>query len=254
MLFLKVKGLKCRGNPHAASFSVRKGELLGIAGLVGSGRTATMRAVFGADLKDSGKIYLKDNEISIRKPRDAVGNGICLLTEDRKEQGLISDMPCYVNITITDLAQVSRYGLLENALEKSISKKLVDDLGIKMSSLDQWVSNLSGGNQQKVVLAKWLFRDADVLIFDEPTRGIDVGAKYEIYLLLWKLANLGKAIILVSSDLPEILGICHRILVFSNGKITGEVDRKEFNQEKILAMAYQEYIKPIDDEQRDRET
>jgi ribose transport system ATP-binding protein len=119
-----------------------------------------------------------------------------------------------------------------------------------MSSLDQWVSNLSGGNQQKVVLAKWLFRDTDVLIFDEPTRGIDVGAKYEIYLLLWKLANLGKAIIIVSSDLPEILGICHRILVFSNGKITGEVDRREFDQEKILSMAYQEYIKTIDDEQR----
>ena len=159
-------------------------------------------------------------------------------------------MPCFVNITITDLAQVSRYGLLDNELEKSVSKKLVDDLGIKMSSLDQWVSNLSGGNQQKVVLAKWLFRDADVLIFDEPTRGIDVGARYEIYLLLWKLANLGKAIILVSSDLPEILGICHRILVFSNGKITGEVDRREFDQEKILSMAYQEYIKTIEDEQR----
>jgi ribose transport system ATP-binding protein len=120
-----------------------------------------------------------------------------------------------------------------------------------MSSLDQWVRNLSGGNQQKVVLAKWLFRDADILIFDEPTRGIDVGAKYEIYLLLWKLATLGKAIILVSSDLPELLGICHRILVFSNGKITGEVDRKEFNQEEILSMAYQEYIKTIDAEPRD---
>ena len=123
-------------------------------------------------------------------------------------------------------------------------------MGIKMSSIDQWVSNLSGGNQQKVVLAKWLFRDADVLIFDEPTRGIDVGAKYEIYLLLWKLAKLGKAIIIVSSDLPEILGICHRIIVFSNGNITGEVNRREFDQEKILSMAYQEYIKTIDDEQR----
>ena len=250
-VILKVKGLKYKGNPHAVSFSVRKGELLGIAGLVGSGRTETMRAIFGADPKDSGKIYLKDNEISIRKPRDAVENGICLLTEDRKDEGLILDMPCYVNITITDLAQVSRYGLLENALEKSASKKLADDLDIKMSSLDQWVRNLSGGNQQKVVLAKWLFRDADILIFDEPTRGIDVGAKYEIYLLLWKLATLGKAIILVSSDLPELLGICHRILVFSSGKITGEVDRKEFNQEEILSMAYQEYIKTIDAEPRD---
>ena len=251
-VMLSVRDLQCKANPHPVSFSVRKGELLGIAGLVGSGRTEAMRAIFGADPKIGGKILLKENEISIRKPRDAVKHGICLLTEDRKNQGLISDMSCYVNITITDLAQVSRYGLLESAVEKSATEKLVNDLDIKMSSLDQWVRNLSGGNQQKVVLAKWLFRDAEVLIFDEPTRGIDVGAKYEIYLLLWKLATLGKAIILVSSDLPELLGICHRILVFSNGIVTGEVDRKEFDQEKILSMAYQGYIKPVEEEQRYR--
>jgi ribose transport system ATP-binding protein len=148
-----------------------------------------------------------------------------------------------MNITLTDLVQVSNFGLLQNEVEKSAAKRLVDDLAIKTPSINQWVRNLSGGNQQKVVLAKWLFRNTDILIFDEPTRGIDVGAKYEIYLLLWRLAALGKGIIIVSSDLPELLGICHRILVFSAGKISGEVDRSEFNQERILSLAYKEYIR-----------
>jgi ribose transport system ATP-binding protein len=131
---------------------------------------------------------------------------------------------------------------MNNYLERKAANKLVNELAIKTPSIDQWVGNLSGGNQQKVVLAKWLFRNTDVLIFDEPTRGIDVGAKYEIYLLLWKLAAAGKGIIIVSSDLPEMLGICHRIIVFSNGKIAGEVARENFDQEMILSMAYQGYI------------
>jgi ribose transport system ATP-binding protein len=202
-----------------------------------------MRAIFGADPKDSGKIVLNGKAITIKKPRDAVQNGICLLTEDRKTQGLILDMPCYINITLTDLKTVSKYGFMKNNFERKAAKKLIDELAIKTPSIDQWVGNLSGGNQQKVVLAKWLFRNTDVLIFDEPTRGIDVGAKYEIYLLLWKLAALGKGIIIVSSDLPEMLGICHRIIIFSNGKITGEVARVDFDQEMILSMAYKGYIK-----------
>jgi len=241
-VILKVKDLRYRGNPHAITFSLKKGELLGIAGLVGSGRTETIRAIFGADRKEAGSIYVGGRKITIRHPRDAIQHGICLLTEDRKGQGLILDMPCYVNITVTDLVQVSKFGLLQNEVEKSAAKRLVDDLAIKTPSVNQWVRNLSGGNQQKVVLAKWLFRNTDILIFDEPTRGIDVGAKYEIYLLLWRLAALGKGIIIVSSDLPELLGICHRILVFSAGKISGEVDRSEFNQERILSLAYKEYI------------
>jgi ribose transport system ATP-binding protein len=240
---LKIQDLRCRGNPDAISFEVRKGELLGISGLIGSGRTDAMRAIFGADPKDSGKIVLNGKAITIKKPRDAVQNGICLLTEDRKTQGLILDMPCYINITLTDLKTVSKYGFMKNNFERKAAKKLIDELAIKTPSIDQWVGNLSGGNQQKVVLAKWLFRNTDVLIFDEPTRGIDVGAKYEIYLLLWKLAALGKGIIIVSSDLPEMLGICHRIIIFSNGKITGEVARVDFDQEMILSMAYKGYIK-----------
>jgi ribose transport system ATP-binding protein len=238
----RVEGLRFQGNVHDMSFSLRRGELLGIAGLVGSGRTETLRAIFGADRKVSGQLFLNGQRIAVDRPKDAVQHGICLLTEDRKQQGLILDMPCYVNVTLTDLAQVSRAGLLNADKEKARTNAMVQDLVIKTPSVNQWVRNLSGGNQQKVVLAKWLFRQPDVLMFDEPTRGIDVGAKYEIYTLLWRLAAEGKGIIVVSSDLMELLGICHRILVISNGKITGEVNREGFDQEKILALEYQEYI------------
>ena len=239
---LRVDQLRYKGNPHSISFAARRGELLGIAGLVGSGRTETMRAIFGADRREAGRIFVNEAEVNIKNPKDAVKAGICLLTEDRKRQGLILDMNVYSNITLTDFAQVSRAGLLNRDAEQRGAKRLVEDLSIKTPSVNQLVRNLSGGNQQKVVLAKWLFRHTDVLIFDEPTRGIDVGAKYEIYLLLWKLAAEGKGIIVVSSDLPELLGICHRIVVFSNGKIAGEVERAAFDQEAILSLAYQEYI------------
>jgi len=242
-VIFEVEGLRCKRSPQQVSFSLRKGEILGISGLVGSGRTETMRAIFAADRKETGRLYLKGQELVIKRPRDAVRHGICLLTEDRKNQGLILDMPCSANITLTDLARVSRAGLIQDGVERNAAESLVRELDIKTPSVDQWVRNLSGGNQQKVVLAKWLFRDANILIFDEPTRGIDVGAKYEIHLLLWKLAGLGKAMVLISSDLPELIGVCHRILVFSNGKISGELQRREFNQERILALAYQEYIK-----------
>lgn len=240
---MDVRDLRVKKSPHGVSFAVKAGELLGIAGLVGSKRTETMRALFGADPKMGGRISLQGREITINSPRDAVKNGICLLTEDRKSQGLIIDMPCFVNITLTDIARISRAGLLQQGLENEVSQKLVRDLSIKTPSVKQSVRNLSGGNQQKVVLAKWLFADMDVLIFDEPTRGIDVGAKYEIYMLLWKLVAAGKSIVIVSSDLPELMGICHRILVFSNGSITGELDRGNFDQEQILSLAYMEYIK-----------
>jgi ribose transport system ATP-binding protein len=238
----RVEELRPKGARAPMNFALRQGELLGIAGLVGSGRTETMRAIFGADPKTAGSIYLHGREIQIERPQDAVAHGISLLTEDRKQQGLILDMPCYVNITLTDLAQVSASGLLQKRAETAAAATLVDELAIKTPSINKWVRYLSGGNQQKVVLAKWLFRQPEVLIFDEPTRGIDVGAKYEIYTLLWKLAAAGKGIIIVSSDLPELLGICHRIVVFSNWAVAGEVSRPEFSQERILALAYQDYV------------
>ncbi|HSO27461.1 MAG TPA: sugar ABC transporter ATP-binding protein [Anaerolineales bacterium] len=238
----RVENLVRKDEPHPVSFSVRAGEIVGVAGLVGSGRTETMRAIFGADRKVAGKIYLAGQELTIRQPKDAVQAGLGLLTEDRKGQGLILDMSCTVNISLAHLKQVSSLGLVQFPQEQAVATRFIDELEIKTPSPDKWVRFLSGGNQQKVVLAKWIFRDCQVLIFDEPTRGIDVGAKYEIYLLLWALAAQGKAIIVVSSDLPELMGISHRIIVFSNGRIAGETQRPDFDQEHILSLAYQEYL------------
>jgi ribose transport system ATP-binding protein len=241
---LRVDGLRYHRNPNPISFSVRYGEILGIAGLVGSGRTETVRAIFGADRRDSGELFRDGRHISITGPADAIRHGICLLTENRKDEGLVLPMEVRVNITLTDLARISMAGLLRPEAERSEAQHLIHDLDIRLASLDQFARDLSGGNQQKLVLAKWLFRKAQIMILDEPTRGIDVGAKAEIYDLLWRLAAEGKALIVVSSDLPELLGICHRILVLSKGHLTGELKRGEFDQEKVLSLAYQEYMKP----------
>ncbi len=240
---LKIDDLSFNGSPHRNSFALKKGEILGIAGLVGSGRTETMRALFGADVKSSGEIFLNGTRLDIKTPRDAVNNGICLLTEDRKEQGLILEMNCLENTTITNLKEVSRWGFLDGQKEKVATEKQVREMNIKTPSIQQKTLHLSGGNQQKILIGKWLYRDSEVFIFDEPTRGIDVGAKYEIYLLLWKLAAMGRGIIMVSSDLPELMGVCHRIAVFSDGKITGEVERADFDPETILSLSYKEYLK-----------
>lgn len=239
---LRVESLKPRGAAHSVSFSARAGEMLGIAGLVGSGRSEVLRAIFGADPKSHGTLWFEGKVISVRNPKDAVKYGISFVTENRREEGLVLDMPCYANITLANLEAVARSGLLQTGPEQSASKRLVEELDIRTPSINQYVCNLSGGNQQKVVLAKWLFRNAKVLMVDEPTRGIDVGARYEIYQLLWDLAAAGKAMIIVSSDLPELMGLCHRILVFSKGRITGELERSEFDQEHILSLAYKEYV------------
>jgi ribose transport system ATP-binding protein len=240
---LRVEGLRPRGARHAVSFALRRGEVVGVAGLVGSGRTEALRALFGADPKDAGRVFRDGREVSIRRPRDAVRHGICLLTEDRKREGLILDMACSANLTLTDLRRVSRAGLVRGEVERDATRELVAELDIKTPSVDQLAGNLSGGNQQKLVIAKWLFRRAEVLLFDEPTRGIDVGARFEIYELLWRLAADGKAILVASSDLEELMGICQRILVFSADRITADLPRADFSQERILAAAYQEYVK-----------
>jgi ribose transport system ATP-binding protein len=238
---LRVEGVHPRGLPAPLSFSVRAGELLGVAGLVGSGRTETMRAIFGADPRDGGDIAVAGETIKIRRPRDAVRRGISFLTEDRKGQGLLLPLGSDVNITLADVRRVARAGLLRRDSERRDAGRLVDRLRIKMASLSQPTRNLSGGNQQKVVLARWLYRDSRVLIVDEPTRGVDVGAKYEIHTLLGELAAQGRAVVIVSSDLSELIGICDRIIVFSRGRITGEVAREDFDQERILALAYAGY-------------
>lgn len=239
---LRVEDLKPESAAYSVSFSVRAGEMLGIAGLVGSGRSEIVRAIFGADPKSQGTLWLDGKSVHVTHPKEAVKHGISLLTENRKEEGLVLDMPVYANITLTHLAAIARGGLLQNEPEKEASKRLVTELDIRTPTINQHVRNLSGGNQQKVVLAKWLFRNAKVLMVDEPTRGIDVGAKFEIYELLWNLAAAGKAIIIVSSDLPELMGLCHRILVMSKGKLAGELERSQFDQERILSLAYSAYV------------
>ncbi len=238
---LGVSGLKVTRSSPELSFSVAKGEIVGIAGLVGSGRTEAVRAIFGADAKAAGEIRIDGELVDINSPKDAVAAGLCLATEDRKMQGLMLDMSCAENTTITDLGKVSRNGLISRRVEDDYSQRLVRELRIKTPSIHQLVRTFSGGNQQKVVIAKWLFRGPKVLIFDEPTRGIDVGAKAEIYDLLWKFAAEEKGVLVVSSDLPELIGICHRIIVFSDGKIAGEIARDQFEESRILSLAYKEY-------------
>jgi ribose transport system ATP-binding protein len=239
---LRVKNLKRTARSPEVSFNVRRGEIIGVAGLVGSGRTETVRAIFGADPKAGGEVWLSGRKAEVSSPKMAVQSGLGLATEDRKEQGLLLDLPCETNITITDPARLSRFGLFDRTAEARSAADLFGKLRIKAKSTKQVVRHLSGGNQQKVVLAKWLFRGSDMLILDEPTRGVDVGAKHEIYELLWMLAAQRKGILMISSDIPELMGVCHRILVFSKGKIVGELARPDFDQEKILSLAFKEHI------------
>jgi ribose transport system ATP-binding protein len=239
---LRVRDFKRSDRTPPVSFSVRRGEIVGVAGLVGSGRTETARAIFGADPKVGGEVWLSGRQADIGSPKMAVRSGLGLATEDRKEQGLLLDLPCGTNITITDLARIARFGLLDRKAEARSAADLFARLRVKARSPRQVARYLSGGNQQKVVLAKWLFRGSDMLILDEPTRGVDVGAKYEIYDLLWMLAAQRKGILMISSDIPELIGVCHRILVFSKGKIVGELERHDFDQERILSLAFQEHV------------
>jgi len=235
---LRLEGLR-RGNAvRDVSLTVRSGEILGMAGLAGAGRTETMRIAFGADTPDAGKIYIDGNPVRIRNPRDAIRQRICLLTEDRKGQGLVLKHSIRENFGLPNLDRYLRGPFIDERMERSELAQYAESLKIKIVGQDQPAGNLSGGNQQKVVLAKWLARQADILVFDEPTRGIDVGAKYEIYLLMNRLVEEGKAVIMISSELPEILGMSDRILVMHEGRIKGEiVDVAATTQEDILAMA-----------------
>ncbi len=244
---LRVQGL-CRGPAvRDVSFEVRRGEILGFAGLMGSGRTETMRALFGADRKDAGELFLHGapNPSRIRSPRDAVRLGLALLTENRKEQGLWLRLPVRSNLTMLCLRQLSRAGgWIRATRERTEAGRWAKTLSVRCASVEQPVVQLSGGNQQKVVVAKWLFRDCDILIFDEPTRGIDVGAKFEIYHLLSRLAAQGKAIVVVSSDLKELLGLCDRIAVMSAGRLAATFSRGAWSRDQIMAAALSGYLKP----------
>ena len=219
---------------HDISFKLKKGEILGFGGLVGSGRTEVARAVFGADKIKSGRIFKDGKEFVVASPADAIANGIALLPEDRKQQGLILKMQVQENISFAVLKKNTRKIFLDKVKIDRLCEKMKDDLRIKTPSMKQLVRNLSGGNQQKVVLAKWLATQSEILIFDEPTRGIDVGAKQEIYNLMNELTKQGKSIIMISSEMPELIGMSDRILVMYEGRIAGELKRDEFDQELIL--------------------
>jgi len=237
-VYLDVRHLNCGRAVRDVSFTARRGEILGFAGLMGAGRTEVARAVFGADPVDSGEIWVKGARVSITQPKHAVAAGIGYLSEDRKRFGLALGLGLGTN---TVLASLSRFraalGWMRDGAMRAVAEQNVRTLAIKTPSISQKVQFLSGGNQQKVVIAKWLNRDCEVLIFDEPTRGIDIGAKQEIYKLLNDLAQEGKVIIMISSELPEILRMSHRILVMCEGRITGELKGAEATQEKIMFYA-----------------
>ncbi|MSU64502.1 MAG: sugar ABC transporter ATP-binding protein [Pedosphaera sp.] len=235
---LKVTGLRRGRAVRDVSLSVSRGEILALTGLVGAGRTETIRLIFGADDREAGEIRLDGKLLALRSPEQAISAGIGLLTEDRKLQGLVLGHSVRENFGLPNLTWLSCHGFVQHRRERVEFGNYVDRLKIKTSSQEQRAGNLSGGNQQKVVLAKWLARNCEVLIFDEPTRGIDVGGKFEIYLLMNELAAQGKAIIMVSSELPEVLGMADRILVMHEGRVTGEIkNARETTQEEIMRLA-----------------
>jgi ribose transport system ATP-binding protein len=237
---LEVRHLNRGRQVRDISFQLHRGEILGISGLVGAGRTEVVRAIFAADAPESGEVLVKGEPVTINTPTDAVRHGIAYLSEDRKRYGLALGMNVETNIALASLGRfANRFGWVRPSATRAQALSLVQALAIKTPGIKQRVKNLSGGNQQKVVIAKWLTADTDILIFDEPTRGIDVGAKSEIYKLLNDLARQGKAIIMISSELPEILRMSHRILVMCEGRITGELASAEATQERIMTLATQ---------------
>jgi ribose transport system ATP-binding protein len=235
---LEVRHINRKGILHDISFDLYRGEILGISGLMGAGRSELARAIFGADSIDAGEVIMNGKKVTVKAPTDAIAAGIAYLSENRKEEGLAVKMLLSENVTMANLQEVSRrFGVISRSQEMEATQKYTNDLNIRTPSLNQVVNNLSGGNQQKVVLAKWLFCDSKVLIFDEPTRGIDVGAKYAIYELIGFLAHEGKGIIMISSELPEILGLTDRVLVMHEGTLAATLNTAETSQEEILNYA-----------------
>ena len=236
---LKVEHLTLPGQYEDISFELHKGEILGFVGLVGAGRTELMHSLFGMTRPESGKITLHGEEVSFKSPRDAIKHGIAYVTEDRKGEGLVLPMSVHHNTTLAALSDFVRTGLLQDRKENHVVDEEVDHLGIKVHTVRQAVKSLSGGNQQKVVLAKWMITHPRIIIFDEPTRGIDVGAKAEIYKIMCNYVAEGNAVIMISSEMPEAMGMSDRIIVLSNHKYSGELKREEFSQEAIVKMQFQ---------------
>jgi ribose transport system ATP-binding protein len=234
---LRVRGLTSARGVRGVDLDVRAGEIVGLAGLVGAGRTEIVRAIAGADVPLAGSVEVGGKIVAIRGPHSAIEAGIALITEDRKAQGLVLGMSVRENTTLAHLAAYAKNGLVDRSAESAITAREIEELRIRTPSGEQRVRNLSGGNQQKVVLAKWLIGEAKVYLFDEPTRGIDVGAKAEIYALMIELLRRGAAIVMVSSELPEVLGMSHRVLVVREGAIRAEFSRAEATPDKVIAVA-----------------
>lgn len=222
---------------HDVSFTLHKGEILGFAGLVGAGRTEVMRALFGADHRSSGTVYVGGKQVEILRPIDAIHHGIALIPEDRKGQDVSLTLSIRENISLVMLHTLQSFLRISRKKERTLVDSYMNALAVKAPSMEQLTKNLSGGNQQKVVVAKWLATNADIIILDEPTRGIDIGAKYEIYLIMNRLVKEGKSIIMISSEMPELIGMSDRIIVMHQGSVSGELTKEEVSQERILEMA-----------------
>lgn len=239
-VLLKVENLSREGEFSNISFEVHRGEILGVAGLMGAGRSEVMETVFGVRKKDSGRIFIKGEEVDIHSPRDAIQHGMGLLTEDRKQSGCFLTHSVALNIYIAAAKQFCKGPVLDKRKAMRAARRMQQELRVKTPSMEQKMENLSGGNQQKALVARWLLTDPDILVVDEPTRGIDAGSKSEIYALLSALAKAGKAIIMVSSEMPEILGMSDRVMVMSQGCLSGFLDRSEATQENIMQYAVQD--------------
>jgi ribose transport system ATP-binding protein len=245
---LKVEGMRRADVVRDVSFEVKAGEIFGISGLIGAGRTELMRLIYGADKADGGVVSVAHQggaltPVKIASPADAVKNGIALITEDRKGEGLLLPQPIAANISLGNIGAVSNKGFVDGRREAALAQTQIDAMHIRAAGPSQPVSELSGGNQQKVVIGRWLARDSTVLLFDEPTRGIDVGAKFDIYALMGALALEGRALVVVSSDLRELMLICDRIGVMSAGRMTGIFARDDWTQDMLLAAAFAGYAK-----------
>ncbi len=234
----RVENIRGNGVKRNNNLSVREGEVVGIFGLVGAGRTELFKLIYGLETIEAGRIEVKGKEVSLKNPKESIKNRVCLLPEDRKDEGIIGIRSVSENINISSRRHHLIYDFfLNKQAEKETADEFIDNLDIKTPSRDQLAVNLSGGNQQKVILSRWLSEDIDVFLMDEPTRGIDVGAKYEIYKIMYNLASEGKGILFVSSDLPEVMGVSDRVIVMRSGEIIGSLNREEFAEEKILSMA-----------------
>jgi ABC-type sugar transport system ATPase subunit len=234
---LETRGLTRKGSFEDISLTVRSGEVIGIAGLIGAGRTEVLRCIFAADKADSGEVYVEGERVHFTSPWDAIKRGLALVPEDRHAQGLLLDKPVYENISFPSLNSTAQFGFIDKRWEKSVASEYCEKLRIKTPGIDIFCRKLSGGNQQKIIIARWVLANSRILLLDEPTRGIDVGARQEIYELIANFTLQNKSVLIVSSELTELIGACDRIYVMREGRMTGCLEDKEFSEEALMNLA-----------------